>query len=246
MAKIVKSEAENFKRLIRFVLEPKSNVVHIVGKNMAGKTSAMDAVASTIGGEKFCPPDPIRKGEKHAVARQQLDNGYVVERRWDRLADGRVISKLTVRDEKGIEKKKPQGFLDALLPREMIDPMWFDRAKPREQAEALLKIADVKFDFAKAATERQAAYDQRTEIGRELKATEALVESAASLPEPGQLVDVDELLRRQESIADEQRERQRVLSAAEAAKLARNQAEDMVEDARRQVAEAEAHLPIAS
>jgi hypothetical protein len=242
MAKIVKSEVLNFKGVIRFTLEPTSNVVHIVGKNRAGKTSAMDAVACAIGGEKFSPPDPIRKGEKSALSRHQLDNGYVVERKWTRLSDGRVDSKLYVRDEKGIEIKKPQGFLDALLPREMIDPMWFDRAKPKERADALLSIAEVKFDFAKSATERQSAYDQRTEIAREMKATKALVEAGGSLPPAGQLVDVDELLRRQESVADEQRERGRVLATVDKAKAGRNRAEDRVGRARAEIARAEQEL----
>lgn len=239
---IVKHEGKNFCRMVEWRIEPKGVTVSLVGLNMAGKTSTMDAITAAIAGERFCPADPIRHGEKNALVRETLSNGLTVERTWQKYDDGRVVSKLEVRGAKGEVVQKPQSVLDALYAKSgALDPFGFIRAEPKVQVETLIRLADVKFDFGKAATARKEAYDLRTEAKRELAKVKALVD-AASIEPPGTPIDVDALLKQQEEIAGAQRERGSILAAADLAKRKRHDREDKVNEARRAVAEAEAAL----
>lgn len=90
--KIVKLEAENFKKLRAVEIAPSGAVVEIRGANEAGKTSVLDSIAAALGGEKLCPAQPIRRGADRARVAVELDDGLVVERRWgaQKLLDGLV------------------------------------------------------------------------------------------------------------------------------------------------------------
>ena len=61
--KITQFEAENIKRIRAVTVTPSENGLTIVGgKNGQGKTSALDAIIWTLGGDRYRPSKPQRDG----------------------------------------------------------------------------------------------------------------------------------------------------------------------------------------
>ena len=59
--KINSLEFENVKRIKAVQLEPVKNGLTVIGgKNRQGKTSVLDSIAWTLGGDKYRPSDPKR------------------------------------------------------------------------------------------------------------------------------------------------------------------------------------------
>lgn len=79
MSKIVRLQAENIMRLIAVDIAPEGNLITVGGKNSAGKSSVLNAIAMVLGGKDLCPDEPIRKGESEGFA--ELDMGDFVARR---------------------------------------------------------------------------------------------------------------------------------------------------------------------
>lgn len=231
MSKIVKLEAEAFKRLRAVTITPDGALVQVRGRNGQGKTSALDAIAAAIGGEALCPTEPIRRGEAKARVSVELDDGMVVERRW--TASG---SRLEVRTKEGAVFKTPQKLLDGLVGKLSFDPLAFLRLKPQEQAETLRRLAGV--DFSLLDGKRRAAYDARTGANRQVAQLRARLAAMPEVEAPAELVSAPELLaeqqrrsevrtaneRKREKLEEARRSFQRLLDdierfKAEAAKL---------------------------
>lgn len=96
--RIVELRAENLKRLVAIEIHPTSDIIEITGRNAAGKSSVLDAIAYACGGQKLCPTEPIRNGEEKASVSVKLDNGLQVTRTWTRKG-----SYLTVTNADGAE-----------------------------------------------------------------------------------------------------------------------------------------------
>lgn len=179
MAKIVKLQAENVKRLRAVTIEPKGSVVRISGNNGAGKSSVLDSIAYVLGGEKLCPQEPIRQGEERARAVVQLDNGWTIERRWTPRG-----TYLEARTAEGATFKKPQALLDDLVGKLSFDPLAFMREEGKKQAETLRKLAGV--DLVAFDKKRQQHYDARTLVNRQadqIKARIAALEVDEGAPD---------------------------------------------------------------
>lgn len=191
MSKIVRLEAEAFKRLRAVTITPDGALVQVRGRNGQGKTSALDAIAAAIGGEALCPAEPIRRGEAKARVSVELDDGMVVERRW--TASG---SRLEVRTKEGAVFKTPQKLLDGLVGKLSFDPLQFLRLRPQEQAETLRKLAGV--DFSLLDGKRRAAYEARTGANRQVAQLRARLAAMPEVEAPAELVSAPELLAEQE------------------------------------------------
>ena len=63
--KILRFQAENYKKLSVVEITPEGNVVIISGKNGAGKSSVLDGIESALCGGKM-PKKPIKDGEVRA------------------------------------------------------------------------------------------------------------------------------------------------------------------------------------
>lgn len=180
--KIVRLTAENVKRLKAVEITPDGNVQVITGRNAQGKTSVLDAIWLALGGGSASKSTvkPIRNGEDHASVRLDLGD-LVVTRTWtgDKTA-------LTVTAADGARYTSPQGILDALVGRLSFDPLEFTRLSARDQVTALLDLVNLDVDLDDLAHKRQAAYDQRTEIGRQGKALGDVPELHPGLPEQEQ------------------------------------------------------------
>lgn len=164
--KIIKLEAENVKRLRAVEITPTGAVVMLTGRNEQGKSSVLDAIWWALGGTAHVQGEPIRRGQKKA--RVKLDLGELtVERRF--TSSG---STLVVENAKGEEQRSPQALLDALVGALSFDPLAFMRKGEREQHEILRALLAVGIDWQASVDAERAAYDERTELNREVKGFE--------------------------------------------------------------------------
>lgn len=177
--KIIRLTAENVKRLKAVEIVPGETVQVITGRNAQGKSSVLDAIWLALGGGAAARETtrPIRDGEDHAHVTLDLGD-LIVKRTWD----GDKTA-LTVTSADGAKYSGPQGILDALVGRMSFDPLEFTRLSAREQVEALTAVVDLGgIDLAANASERQAAYDERTEFGRTLKALGEIIKPDPNVP----------------------------------------------------------------
>ena len=157
--KINTLELENIKRIKAVKLEPTENGLTIIGgRNGQGKTSVIDAIAWTLGGNKFRPSDPQREGSiVPPHLKITLDNGMIVERSGKNGA-------LKVTDPNG--KKSGQQLLDSFISELALDLPRFMNMSNKEKANILLRIIGVGRQLYKLESKENKIYNRRTEIGR--------------------------------------------------------------------------------
>ena len=142
------------------------------GGNGTGKSSALTALATTIGGKRLAPEQLITAGEDSC--RVLLETQALVAT-LKVTAKGRYIE---VKGRDGRAYSRPQELWDGLCNAVALDPTEFVRQKPREQAETLLRLAGVDVTgFDEAA---KAAYDARRDLARDLERVRAQI---AGLPD---------------------------------------------------------------
>jgi hypothetical protein len=182
--RLISLTAENFKRLVAVHICPDGALTPIVGRNGAGKTSVLDAIAAALGGADERPDLPVRRGESRAEVKLDLD-GIRVIRRWSPKG-----STLEVLAPDGAKYPSPQSVLDKLFGALTFDPLAFLRFKPAEQAKLLGQVAGVNLeDFA---TRHIDLFDLRAGVNRQKKAAEGqLAGMTPQLPStPAEEVDV--------------------------------------------------------
>lgn len=165
--KVIALTAENLLRLKAVHIEPGDDpVVTISGPNGAGKSSCLQALALAMGGGPASKDvvRPIRDGEERAEVVVDLGD-IIVTRVWTQSG-----TSLKVTSADGAVYRSPQAMLDDLIGRLSFDPLEFTRLSGRDQVSALLDIVSLDVDLDDLARQRQTAYDQRTEIGRQGKA----------------------------------------------------------------------------
>lgn len=192
---IIQFRAENFKRLKVAEINPDGNVVLITGTNASGKTSVLDAISAALTGGKMgkSVPRPVRDGEESAEIR--LDLGEIIVTRKFR-ADGK--STLEVMSKEGAKFSSPQAMLDTLAGPLSFDPLEFSNQSPKEQVATMCSVVDLPFDPDELAERRQAIYDARTDVNRDVKHLKARL---ADLPEvdpeaPDVEISISELVER--------------------------------------------------
>lgn len=198
--KIIQLTASNIKRLKAVEITPDGTLQVIGGKNGQGKSSVLDAIWLALGGGKAGKEtvQPIRDGEEKASV--TLDMGeLIVTRSWTKAG-----TKLTVTNAEGATYKSPQGMLDALVGQLSFDPLAFTRLSAREQRDALLDLVDLDVDLDQLDAERQYAYDQRTQVGRDGKAIGDVVVDESL---PGEEQSASDLLAEIQEIHDKNRAR---------------------------------------
>lgn len=210
MSKIISLEMSDVKRIKAVTLEPKDNGLTIIGgRNGQGKTSVLDAIAWTLGGDKFKPSNPQREGSMVPPAMKiTLDNGITVERSGKNSA-------LKVTDESG--KKGGQALLNSFLSTFALDLPKFMESTPKEKANVLLQIIGVGDKLAEYDNEESKLYNRRTEIGRIAEQKAKYAAEMVQHPEaPAEPVSVSDLIRRQQDILARNGENQRKRANAKA------------------------------
>lgn len=177
--KITALNVENVKRVRAVHLTPaESGLTVIGGRNGAGKTSVLDAIAWTLGGAKFAPSDAGRDGAATPPAtRIELSNGLIVERKGRNAA-------LKVTDPSG--QKAGQALLDSFVSAFALDIPAFLQASPKEKAEVLLQAIGVGDELAKYAAHDADLRQERLVTGRALREAEGHANALPSYPEVGE------------------------------------------------------------
>lgn len=226
--RIIEFHAENIKRLKAIRLKPDGTLVRIEGRNAAGKSSVLDAICAALGGAKWTPDCPIRKGEKRAAV--TLDIGeYTIERTWTVTGGGGL--KLSTKD--GNQVPSPQTVLGKLADELLFDPVAFERMKPSDQAEILRRITGL--DFTELEAKRNRLYADRTIANRDAKAAQARANSVPDAPANRTRIDVRVLATKQQETLAHNRK-------CDEAEAAYKRAKDNVETAKRTVIEAQNRL----
>lgn len=171
--KIIKLTVENFKRIVAVEIEPDGSLVVISGKNGAGKSTLLDAIESALGGTRHAPSDPIKHGEKRSRIVVETED-LIVKRTF--TAKG---SQFDVKKKDGSKVSSPQQMLDALFSPISFDPLEFSMMKPAEQATMLREL--VGLNFVEENKKRQQAYEQRTDVNREVRRLQGALDK---LPHP--------------------------------------------------------------
>lgn len=242
--RIVELRAENFMRLSAIRIRPDGTMVEITGKNDAGKTSAISAIAWAIGGKEFAERMPLRNGQEHGSVTVDLGALRVTKHmtRVDLDDPKKIETHLTVEFANGTKPSKPQYVLDELRGH-LMDPVAFIKAKGAERIE-MVKALFPEFDFAKNEKARKDAYDKRTDVNRDLKralaARDAIVLPKGEKPARVVIADANEKLLEANRANDQLRQRaQRREVTADMAERRRDEAEKLRATARELEAEAD-------
>lgn len=192
--RVLRLEAENFKRLTAVDITPAGDVVTITGKNGNGKSSVLDALWGALEGAAALPSDPVRHGADRAKLRVELgSNGvvkYIATRTIANKASGGYTTSVKVEGADGGVYPSPQKLLDDLIGELSFDPLLFSRLSAtkegrRQQFTMLAKfVPDV--DFEAIANLNRGAYEKRTDVNkraREARAAAGVIVVPAEIPE---------------------------------------------------------------
>lgn len=168
--RIVGLEVSNFKKLRTVNIAPKGNLVVIGGKNGAGKTSLIDAVACILGGKDEVPDVPVRRGEDKATI--VADLGDIIVRRVFTKEGG---TSLRITNREGAVFPSPQAMLDKLTGKISFDPLSFYRMAPKDQRETLRHLVGI--DLTENEARRAQLYAERTVLNNDIKRTQAIAEA---------------------------------------------------------------------
>lgn len=196
--RVVSLQAQNIMRLtaVEIVWDPAESTLKVGGKNGAGKSSVLNAVAMALGGKALCPEEPIRQGEESGFV--QVDLGeFVVRRDFSRdkhftcaiegdnvnhqhtpdcvFTWGETKSSLTLRNAEGIKQGTPQAILDRLIGKLSFDPLAFANEEPARQDAILRQI--VGLDVSAFEEQRKVAYDRRAHWKKEYTAGTARLQA---------------------------------------------------------------------
>lgn len=188
-------EAHNFKRLIGTVRSAvnATGLTIIGGKNGAGKTSFLDAVAAALGGRRLCPTNPIHDGQKSAEVCAKLDNGMIVTRRFTAKTDRLIVEGGTT------DGKTSQAYLDSIFATFCLRLDEFLTAKPKARVEMLLCTIGVDLaPFDRRDAELRA---EREAVGRDARRLQAHFLSMPYHEDvPSAKADLAELMQEQRNI----------------------------------------------
>ncbi len=201
--KINQLELENVKRIKAVKIEPTANGLTVIGgDNNQGKTSVLDSIAWALGGDKYRPSEPARRGSAippnlHIV----LSNGLIVERKGKN-------SELKVTDPKG--HKAGQTLLNEFIEQLALDLPKFMQATAKEKAKTLLRIIGVGDQLEAMDKEEQSLYNERLYVGRTADQKMKYAKEMVDYPEaPKELVSPAELIRQQQEILAKNGENQK-------------------------------------
>lgn len=202
--KINKLEIENVKRVKAVKIEPTANGLTIIGgKNNQGKTSVLDAIAWTLGGERFRPSKAAREDSVIPPnLRIVMNNGLVVERKGKN-------SSLKVTDPSG--QKAGQQLLDGFVEQLALNLPKFMEGSSKEKANTLLQIIGVGPRLAELEQKERELFNERTYIGRTADQKEKYAKEQPYFPDvPSTPMSASELIRQQQDILAQNGENQRM------------------------------------
>ena len=187
--KILNAIIENYKAIKRVEITPKGNITIISGNNSQGKSSAIEALVTTIAGKEKGHDTPIRKGEEGAIV--EIDLGDRIIKR--SIKDGK--DELVVLTKEGHVVKRPRSILDELIDKRKFNVMKFITGTPKEQRALLMELAGLSFDEIDQT--KNAVYNERTMIGRERDSLKGQLDGLRHYDDaPKELISTSEILQK--------------------------------------------------
>lgn len=205
-------DLENVKRIRVARLDVRNHGLCIIGgRNAQGKTSILDAIRWTLGGDRFRPDQPLRDGAKKLKSKITLSNGMVVSR-------GGAKGSLTVTAPGGL--KGNQSVLNAFLSEVALDLSKFTDASNSERSKMLLSMFPELDERLQQLSGMEAAlYQDRASANHEVQRLKAKLQGHdPDEPEP-ESVDLTELLEESRELrkeVDQARDDLRCANEAEA------------------------------
>jgi DNA repair exonuclease SbcCD ATPase subunit len=157
------------------------HLVLIGGKNGQGKTSAIRALLMALCGKRGMdfPDVVLKEGEDHGWVKVDLSGdedlgdlqGLTIEMGFRRRRGGKIEESFRLLDSTGEEAPEPRKLLSSLYSLRAFDPLAFEKAKPKEQAELIRRLLGL--DFTDADKEYDQVFAERTQVNRQLKELEA-------------------------------------------------------------------------
>jgi len=183
--KIIKIEAENFKRLVAIDITPNDSFNEIVGKNRSGKSSLIDCIPALTGGANGVPGMPIRLGEEKGRIKMALGDGPDRIEYW-------VSKSFTKKNTNGILKiedasgnainESPQALLDKIRSKISFDPLdLIERTDKAELKKILFKVLGINIDELDSR-EKQLRQD-REKLSSVVKKAEGAYKSIEYFPQ---------------------------------------------------------------
>ena len=198
--KIKQIMLKNFASVHSIEINLKDDVTYLIGTNGSGKTTVglnavwfiLEGLAQTgkkvLHGERFrFVGDHGKSAVGQLILHDEIENIDVIITR--KLTKDKTELKITASDKRQL----PDNFIDDIFNIFSINPVGFSKLTPQEQALAL-GIDTAKFDALK-----KVAYDERTELGRDVKRLAAAVEEIGAV-EKIEPVDLKKLLKEKEQI----------------------------------------------
>ena len=200
MFKIIKLQAENFKKLKAIEITPQGNTIKISGPNAAGKSSVLDAIWFALAGKDALKmnPDPVKHGER--VAKVTLDlgsedsdnfvkNAYTVVRTW---SNGN--SKLEITNTEGMKYGSPAGMLSSIVGDLSFDPLAFAGQSDKDQVKTLLELVNLPIDIYALDDDRKVMYESRTLVNRAVKHLDGKVAGFPAVDAPDTEINTSDIM----------------------------------------------------
>lgn len=207
---------EDIKRAELVDLTPDRYLTVLRGDNGAGKSSVGDAFVYAVGGKRVRPAEMLRRGAEEGRIHLDIGTDHMSkELNVDLVVreDGKEFFEVSNADE--VPQKSPQTLMDQLIgpARTQFDPLsWLAKSKA-EKAEHVRQC--VGLDFKAIDEEMEAAKGERLLVGREVKSLQARFDAIprppADAPKP---IDTMALLKEQEELLQQEREREQLASVA--------------------------------
>ena len=159
--KINQLQIENLKKIKTFTLDlTKDSMTIVGGRNASGKTSCLDGIAWSLGGDKFRPTNPDNTETKlPAKTKLTLSNGLVVERAGKN-------GTLKVTDPKGM--KGGQSLLNSFISTFALDLPSFLSATSTEKAKILYDLIGVEVELTTLEDQELFSYEARAASKKEI------------------------------------------------------------------------------
>ena len=192
--KIVSFQIENVKRVQAVEIALADNYLTLIGgNNQQGKSTLLDSIAWTLGGDKFRPSKAKRYGAiGNPTTKIVLSNGLVVERKGKN-------STLKITDPKGLING--QALLNQFISQLALDLPKFLNASNTEKAKILLNIIGVEEQLAILDDKEKELYSERLLIGRDADRKSKFAEELQIFDGvPESLITASELIHQQQKI----------------------------------------------
>ena len=198
--KIKQIMLKNFANVNQIEINLSDSVTYLIGENGAGKTTVgLNAIwfileGLSLKGKKVLHGDRFRfigKQGKSAIGKlvlhDETENIDITIQR--KLTKNKTELKITASDKRQL----PPDFIDDIFNIFSINPMGFAKLDPREQAKAL------GVDTSENDRLKKIAYDERTELGRDVKRLKGAMEEFREV-KAVEKVDIQKLLKKKDLI----------------------------------------------